>query len=186
MKCHTERRHRKPTIHRPATLARGFSVIELVLVLLVAMVLAGMAIPTVTNALTRYRQQTAVVTATGAIQATRYRAIFSGCPYKLAFSLHAATKTYQYQVSTELPNPPTVPPTCAAAYANVGNAVDLGAQGAQMAATVTLQFNPDGSVSAAPAGLQNNMVVSYQGLSKNIGVSNYGSVKTCDGTAPCP
>jgi prepilin-type N-terminal cleavage/methylation domain-containing protein len=162
--------------------AQGFSLVELIIALLVGLVLVGMAIPITQSAMASYRMGAAVSSITGAIQSARYQAIFQGCQLQVAFS----STTKKYQVSSEVVTPPAVPPACAGAFTNVGGAIPLGSTAVTLPkGNVTLQFHPNGQVQAA-AGALNNIVVSYQGKSTNITVSNFGSIKTCNGTSPCP
>ena len=53
----------------------GFSMIELVVTMSIILVVTSIAIPMIGNAMSGYRLKEAVVSVTGAIQATRYRAI---------------------------------------------------------------------------------------------------------------
>ncbi len=93
--------------------ARGFSMVELLLVVAVGLILTGIAVPQVKSGMYRYRLNGAVASATWAIQSTRYQALMAGYPYQVVFT--KATNEYQIQ---DLP-------TGSASYANVGSAVPL-------------------------------------------------------------
>jgi prepilin-type N-terminal cleavage/methylation domain-containing protein len=141
---------------------RGFTLLELLVVMLVVLVLSGIALPQVQAALSSYQLNSAVSAATWAIQTTRYQAIMHGYPYQVAFN--AANNTYQ--VSSE--------PGGAAAFSNVGTAVPIGNQLITFSTSTTYQFSPNGSVSAV-LGLM-TFSVSNQNATKNVAVSNYGSI----------
>jgi len=132
------------------------------LVVIVAMVLAAIAIPPARSAIATYQLNAAVDAATGAIQTTRYQAIMHGYPYQIA--LYATNNTYQ--VLSEPPN--------SLAFASVGNPIPLSGSAITLSAATTLQFSPNGSVSA-PLG-QMNFSISYKGNAKTVTVSNYGSI----------
>ena len=73
--------------------------IEIMIVLAISMLLAGIALPIMTNAMNSYRQSAAVSAATGAISATRFQAIMRGYPYEIVFT----PSTMSYQVYNEPP-----------------------------------------------------------------------------------
>jgi prepilin-type N-terminal cleavage/methylation domain-containing protein len=141
---------------------RGFTLLELLVVMFVVVVLSAIAIPRVQAALTSYRLNAAASSATWAIQATRYQAIMHGYPSQIAFN--AANNTYQ--VSSE--------PGGAAAFSNVGNPVPIANQLITFSTNTTFQFSPNGSV-AATLG-QMTFSISNQNGTKNVTVSNYGSI----------
>ena len=65
--------------------------------LAVGITLAALAVPAVKSSVQYFRVRSAVSSITGAIQSTRYRAIFDGCPYNLSFSSTGNT----FQVASE-------------------------------------------------------------------------------------
>ena len=121
----------------------GFSLIELLMVLAIAMVLAGMAIPTFTNAMKSYRLSAAVSAATGAIQSTRYQAIMNGYPYEITF-----IPPNSYQIFTMIP-----PAATYSAVVNMGGTLYptvpipiTGSGGISISRAVTYQFGAGGTV----------------------------------------
>src|SRR5207245_10204051 len=90
----------------------GFSLIELTMTLAVGIILAALAVPAVRTAIQHFRVRSAASSITGAIQSTRYRAIFDGCPYNI--TLNKTTNTFQLASETAAAN------TCEATFTNVG------------------------------------------------------------------
>ena len=140
---------------------RGFTLIELILVLLIGSILTAMVIPQVKSQLYAYRLNSAVAMAKWAIQSTRFQALMKGYPYQVAFS--AANTNYQIQ---NLPSGIT--------YQNVGSTVPLASWPVTVSADTTLQFKPNGSVVSSVGGL--SFTMTYQGTTATITVSNYGNV----------
>jgi type IV fimbrial biogenesis protein FimT len=152
--------------------SRGFSVVELVIVVAIAMVVMAMAVPGIRRITQLYAMRAAVTSLTGAIQSARYNAIFHGCRYQLAFT--AATKSYTVANMV----PAAGGQACTAAYSAPGPAIPLQGRGATLGANITLQFLPSGFVQSVPAGAI-AMTVSYAGSGlpdKQITVSNYGQI----------
>ncbi len=140
----------------------GFSMIELCIVVTITMVMMGMAIPMMRQTTFNYRLNGAVASVTGAIRATRYQALMKGYPYRLAIT--PSSKQYQLQNDPERDG----------SYANVGTAVPITSNAVTISATTTLEFRPNGRVSATTGAM--NLDVSFQGVTKTITVSNYGNV----------
>ena len=140
----------------------GFSLIELLIVLLVGLVMSAMAIPVARSGIANYELSAAVDGVTGAIQTTRYQAIANGYPYQVA--LNPANN--EFQVLSE------VPPS--ASFSNVGNAIPFSGAPVTLSSPTTLQFKPNGSVSAVRGAM--TFTISYNGLTKTVTVSNYGSI----------
>lgn len=148
---------------------RGFSVLELVVVMAIAFVMSAMAVPVIQSSLSAFRLRSAVASVTGAIQSTRYRAIFDGCPYQIAFSKAANT----YQVSNTVTGA-----GCSAAFTNVGGPIPF-ASTSQVALSqdVTLQFSPGGSIQVIVGSLAFNLNAQGSSNYKAITVTKYGSIK---------
>ncbi len=168
----------KPHNTRPrsrARFSRGFTLLELVIVVAISMILAAMAIPVITNTMRIYRMRSAVTSLTGAITSSRYQAIFHGCKSQVVFT----AASYSYQVQSEAPACGGL--ACAAAFSIVGGAVPLMGEGVVLTpATMTLTFSPGGSVTSTPAATPIQLVLTYPGVTtvptETITVSNYGNV----------
>ncbi len=130
--------------------------------LLVGIIQTAMAIPQVRSGLYTYRLKGAAASSIWAIQSTRYQALMEGYPYQVAFS--QANQTYQVQ---------NLPPG-SASYANVGTPVPLSGNPVTLNQDTTLQFKPNGSVTATVGTL--SFVIAYQGKTATLTVSNYGNV----------
>jgi prepilin-type N-terminal cleavage/methylation domain-containing protein len=140
---------------------RGFSMVELLLVMAIGLILTGIAIPQVKSQMYNYRLNSAVAMAKWAIQSTRFQALMKGFPYQVAFS--AATTSYQIQ---NLP--------IGTIYQNVGGAVPLASWPMTFSADTTINFKPNGAVTVTVGS--NVFTIAYQGTTKTITVSNYGNV----------
>jgi prepilin-type N-terminal cleavage/methylation domain-containing protein len=155
-----------------ARAARGFTVVELVIVVAIALVVMAMAVPGIRRVTQLYAMRAAVTSVTGAIQSARYNAIFHNCRYQLVFT--AASKSYTVANMV----PAAGGQTCNAAYSAPGPAIPIQGRGASLGANITLQFLPSGFVQSVPAGAI-AMTVSYAGSGipdKQITVSNYGQI----------
>lgn len=142
----------------------GFSLIELMVTLAIILIIVAMAIPLIGNAVAQYKMNSAVLSVTGIMQATRYRAISSGYPYRVAFSSAALT----YQVQSD--------PNSNGVFGNVGNAVPFASSSINPAlnADITLQFRPNGAVSVVAGALP--MTVTLKNNTKTINVGTYGNI----------
>jgi Tfp pilus assembly protein FimT len=152
--------------HKRRNSAGGFSLIELTMTLAVGIILAAAAIPVVQSSIQYFRVRSAVSAVTGAIQSTRYRAIFDGCPYNISFDKSKNT----FQVASESLSGGS----CAATFSNVGTAVPFGSTAVALNQNVTLQFKPSGYVQAT-SGLT-TFTLTYGSTTKTIAVSSYGNI----------
>jgi prepilin-type N-terminal cleavage/methylation domain-containing protein len=154
--------------------ARGFTLIEMIVVAAITLLVAGLAVPLVSNVTSNFKLRGAVSSVTGIIQSTRYQAIFRGCPYQVVFL--AAARTYQVQSQC----PPAVAFSNACANGAASCPVPLSGSGTQvnLNADVTITFSPGGKVtSAAFPGGGINMVITYANKPpETISVSSYGSI----------
>jgi prepilin-type N-terminal cleavage/methylation domain-containing protein len=155
--------------------ARGFTLLELLVVVAIASVLAAMAVPVIVNTMRVYRMRAAVSSVTGAISSARYQSIFHGCKTQIVFT----AGTYSYQVNSE--QPAYGGQACLTGYAAVGTAVPLMGQGVAINQTVTFTFSPGGGVSSTPVMTPMTMTLTYPGFlttvpTEVITVSTYGNV----------
>ena len=151
---------------------RGFSLIELMFVVVIVVIMTAMAVPLVNNTVSYFRMRGAVSAVTGAIQSTRYQAIFQGCPYQIVFT--AATNTYQVQnqcpaggafVNACIPATITA---CPIPLAGTGSPLTLNAD-------ITMTFSPGGKITSATSPMV--MVITYGGKPpETVTVSSYGSI----------
>jgi Tfp pilus assembly protein FimT len=152
----------------------GFSVIELLIVLLVGMVMTAMAIPASKSAIASYQLDAAIDTLTGSIQSTRYQAIMHDYPYQVDIN----STTSAIQVSSE--------PGGSASFSPVGSAVPIsgspvtinaGTTSNGPATHVTLTLKPNGSITVTSGQTTPvSFTITYYGTTKTITVSNYGSI----------
>jgi prepilin-type N-terminal cleavage/methylation domain-containing protein len=162
---HKQRVYARPTRSRQA----GFTAVEILMVMLVSAVMAGFAVPTIKSVLYQYRMHAAVQNINWAIQSTRYQALDAGYPYQLALTGTTSGSSYvnpTYQISNETVG--------AASFSTVGSSVPVAGFPVFLSAPTTLQFNPNGSVSATTGALTFN--VTYQGYTESFTVTTYGKV----------
>jgi Tfp pilus assembly protein FimT len=88
-----------------------------------------------------FRVRSAVSSVTAAIQSTRYRAIFDGCPNNITLNKSDNTP----QVASETTSTGN---GCAAAFTNVGNKIPSTSAAVALNQNVTVQFKPSGYVQA--------------------------------------
>ncbi|HYB61668.1 MAG TPA: GspH/FimT family pseudopilin [Methylomirabilota bacterium] len=148
--------------HTARTRQRGFSMIEIAMVIVLLLVLMCIAYPITQGTLNYFRLRGAVSSATWAIQSTRYQALMEGYPFQVTFN--AANNTYQ--IASE--------PLGATTFTNVGAAVPLSGDAIALNQTTTVQLNPNGYVSATQGSL--TFTISYQGNTETLTVTNYGNV----------
>jgi prepilin-type N-terminal cleavage/methylation domain-containing protein len=166
-----ERWQDRQEIHRPrdqrSSGTRGFTLLEVIFVCLIAGIMSVIALPLITNVMGTYRLRAAVASVTGAIQTTRYQAISSGYPYQVIFN--KAASTYQVQSNQN--------PTTSTTFSNVGGTVPLSGSGFPVVLGVdtTLQFKPGGTVFATTGST--TLTLTHSGNTETIQVTSYGSVK---------
>ena len=145
----------------------GFTLLELVVVVAIAMILAAIAIPIISNSLHVFAYKSSVAAFTSAIQSTRYQAIYHGCPYQLSFN--AATMTYT--VASEVPAIGAT--TCLTAMGTPSPAIPLPGKGVSLNQNLTLVFHPSGQVVATAGTL--TPVLSYSGQpNETVTISAFG------------
>ena len=152
--------------------SRGFSLLELCIVLSIVIVTTAIAVPTVKSTMNAYVVNSAVTSLTGAVQTTRYRAISTGYPFSLVINKAAST----YQVQSD--------PTITGTFANVGNAIPFSTTLNLLNQDTTLVFRPGGAVclqTSIPCVCAQNasgsctMTITYSNIPQElITVSPYG------------
>jgi Tfp pilus assembly protein FimT len=154
--------------------SRGFSLLELVLVVACALVLMAAAVPVIDSSLRQFALKSAVSAVTGAIQSTRYQAIFQGCKFQLAFN----AATYTYTVSSAAAGAGGT--ACLAAPVAIANLTNVPLPGRNITlnANVTMQFSPGGAVTLVGGGVIPNLILTQANVAspETIQVSNYGNI----------
>jgi prepilin-type N-terminal cleavage/methylation domain-containing protein len=158
-----------------ARAARGFTLLELVVVVAIAMILAAMAIPFIGNTMRVYKMRAATTSVTSAISSARYQSIFHGCKTQIVFT----KSSYSYQIQSQ--QPAIGGQACLTAYANLGGSVPLMGQGVAINQNVTMTFSPGGAVGSTPVMNPIQMTLTYPGFTgtvpqETIQVSNYGNI----------
>jgi Tfp pilus assembly protein FimT len=174
--------------------SRGFTLLELCVVVAIGIVTASMAIPIFKSTLAVAKIRSAASSASGAIQTARYKALSKGVPYQIVFSksagaytvlacsncaatIYTPSSTFTYAADSSDP------------LTGVALPFSSGSSGVALDANRVMYFMPSGAVqwctsdttktcttpvtSCAPA-LQ--MILSNQGLSKTLTVTCYGQV----------
>jgi len=142
--------------------SEGYNLLQIVVTFAVVACLTAFALPKTQYVLKNYRLNAAVVSATGAIVATRYQAVMHAYPYNITFSTAG-----NYQIASEPPG--------ATSFTNLGGSVPLAGTGdVSINQTTTLQFNANGTVSATTGSLI--FTITNGLLTKTITVSGVGDV----------
>jgi len=148
---------------------KGFSMIELLMVLLVSTVLTAFALPIAKDVVNSHRLNSAVDSATWAVQSTRFQALMEGYPFQVTLQGNSSGYNPTYQIASE-----TIGATT---FSNVGSSVPLSGSPVQISSTAILQFKPNGAVTMTVGGSSaSSFQILYQGSSHTITVTNYGNV----------
>jgi prepilin-type N-terminal cleavage/methylation domain-containing protein len=148
---------------------RGFSMIELTMVLVIAGITAGFALPVVQQTVYRYQLKGAVASATWAIQSTRFQALMQGYSYQVTFSQGSTSSSPTYQIANKT--------TGASSYSNVGTSIPISGKAVALGATTVFQFQPNGTVATSPtSAAPYTFTIAYQGTTETVTVSNYGNI----------
>lgn len=152
--------------------ARGFTIVELLIVVLVGTILTAISVPVIRSAMTDAKISSTVSAISGALSQTRYAAIMNSNVYTLVVTAPANTYTVT-NVTTGVANTAVpLPSTVVAINGGAG-------------ATYTFTMCPNGTVSGAggvcppttnpvPPALS----ATYNGRQVNINVSTVGNVTT--------
>jgi prepilin-type N-terminal cleavage/methylation domain-containing protein len=171
----------------PNSACRGWSLVELMVVVLIIGVILRISLPRMQTTLLNYRLTAAASSVSGAIQKTRYQAIMIGCPYTIAFTSTSTTYQIQSQALTT-----DTPPKCQTQadgvtpkFSNVGAALPwtTGAS-ISMSPSTTLQFNANGVVGPPPSPATSPLVpcspctftISNGNATRTFNVSGVGNV----------
>ena len=139
----------------------GTSLLELVVVIAVATVMTGMAVPITVNAVRSYRLTAAVSAATGAIQSTRYAAIMHGYSYQITFT----PVTVSYQVLSE--------PAGEGNYSALGAPIPISRVGdVTISRSVNYQFSPGGTVTETSGNMSFSITNGIGGVAYHHGVGS--------------
>ncbi len=143
----------------------GWSLIDILVAVSVAAIMAAMAVPQVQNVVRNYRLDAAVSSVTGAIQSTRYQAIMRGYPYAIEFD----TASRSYQVLNKPPG--------ATDFVTTGGPIPIsGLDKATVSLAAGFQFNPQGTVVPTKGG-GSSVQISNGSVVKTITVSAVGQVR---------
>jgi prepilin-type N-terminal cleavage/methylation domain-containing protein len=153
---------RLPKQYRERPSDKGFSMLELVVVMTLVVALAAFTVPVVQSTLQNIRLRNAAISVAMAIQATRFQAIRNGYPFAIEFD----PDTNTYQVYRR--------PTGTAGFAPFGGPVPL-ANGGVLRARTRLEFMPSGMVNATVGSLV--LTVAHGSDAKSVVVSRAGRVQ---------
>jgi len=163
----------------------GFTLLELVIVLAVALVIAAISLPIINKTLTSMHVTSSASTLAGIIQSTRYQAICTGCPYEIV--LTPASNSYQI-LGESVVTSSTAPPVCATTYTPpVNSPVAVKFANSDVVFTIspssTLMLNPSGTVTTTTSttipAIFTIVFSPTQGTqTKTITVSGVGNVRT--------
>ena len=152
----------------------GFTLVELIFVILIVLIMAVIALPLMNNVSSYFKLRGAVSSATGAIQSTRYQAIFQGCPFQVVFT----AATGNYQVTNSCPNTGVFTNFCQSGATSCPVPISGSGNKITLNADLTLTFSPGGRVTSAAfpnGGI--NMTLTYPGKTPEvITISSYGSI----------
>lgn len=166
-----------PTQAKARTVAgsRGFTAIETIVVVSIAVIVTAMAVPQGVTILNAYKLQSAVSAVTGAIQATRMQAVGNTTPYKIVFT----KSSNSYQISSC--NGCSILSPTGNTYTNINTSIPFATDSrVVLSADTTLYLRPGGAVqltegtSACPT--VTSFTLTYKGTTKTIAVGCYGQI----------
>jgi prepilin-type N-terminal cleavage/methylation domain-containing protein len=166
--------------------ASGYSLVELMVVVVIGLVTTAIAVPLVQNAIATYQVRSAVSAVTGVIQATRFQAISAGYPYRIVFNI--SNSTYQVFYSTAgytAPNwvavtNPDGTPRPPIPFSNSSLQATMTLPGQTSPTSNTLDFKAGGLVVTPAVGAAGSSTptfsLNFKGLTETIAISTYGSI----------
>jgi Tfp pilus assembly protein FimT len=171
MTCSPVWRYRNSMNPRRRRHVHGFTLLELLFVLVIVILMTAMAVPLVNNVLGLYRLRSAVSSVTGLIQSARYQAISSGYAYQVVLSQAAST----FQVQSDPNRTGTFTNYCVPVAASCPVPLSNSGITAVLGADTTLQFRPSGIVTATAGST--TLTLTYGSKTETITVSSYGNIK---------
>ena len=165
-------------LRRRSDNSRGFTLLEVVMAMAVAIILTAISMPIVKTTLANYRMTSAVNSVTGVINSSRYRAIYNGYPYNITFTKANGTTipAAQYQLANKIPP--------ATSFTNVGTTIPVVSNDVTLNSNVTLEFSPGGKVTATTGSLSNIKLTYKEGTSdaqsRTITVTTYGNISVAN------
>jgi type II secretory pathway pseudopilin PulG len=148
--------------------SRGFTMVEMAMVVMISMITAAFALPIVQTTVNKYELKAATSGATWAIQSTRFQSLMEGYSYQVTFSGGTGGINPTYQIASK--------PVGATSYSNIGTAIPLCGKPVVLGATMVLQFQPNGTVATSPSSTAPyTFTIAYSGTTETITVSNYGN-----------
>jgi len=174
--------------HRSAV--RGWTLLELVVVVAIIGVILSMSLPSIQNTILVYRLGAAASSVAAAIQQNRYQSVMIGCPYTVAFT--AGSTTYEVQTQKIIQNSSSTAPVCETNLDGSPKFTDVtpppaiiswtSGTGVSLSPSTTFTFTANGIVSATQGGSNCAMPCSFkvsntQGATRTILVSGVGNVK---------
>lgn len=159
------------SVIRECARAKGFTLVELLVVLVIGTILTVMAVPILGTVMSTMRVNSTTNAISSAIVKTRYRALTSSQAYTLALKVPANTYIVT-NVSTATADSPVPLPSTSVVVNGGANA------------TYTYTFCPNGTVYGAGGACSNNpnlppaLAITYQTRQTNMSVSMVGNVTT--------
>jgi prepilin-type N-terminal cleavage/methylation domain-containing protein len=165
-----------PREHRRNYRSKGFSLLEIAIVMSIALVLVLLAIPLINNTTASLKIQGATAAVTGAIQSTRYQAIFNGCQYQLAMTKATSMSQVLGQTPTNGVCSAGFTNVCPPGVANCPVPWAGGEGGVTIPADTTFTFTPGGRVSNAAGSCPCTLVLTRGVRTSTITISNFGNI----------
>lgn len=172
---------------------RGFTLLELCMVVAVGIVISAAALPVINSTLAGAKVRTAASSISGAIQTSRYKSLSKGVPYQI--TLNKANGTYTVMMCSNCAATIYSPSSTFTYGADssdplTGTAIPFssGTKGAALDSNRVLYFMPSGAVQWCADSTTTcttpttsctppiSMTISYSGVSKTLTVTCYGQI----------